>query len=342
MNRLLLALAFAGATSSSVWAQPKPPAPPAPKPAVALPNGPAGVAADVNGDQISVADLNRMIDTIKAGDPGLQTDSATAKSSLVAIRGQMLDQLINTRLLVQEAKRLKIVTPAKDVDDEIETLKADHKFKTDTDLQKWLQADGKTLPQFRQFIADQSSIGELFTRLTADVTVSPDDIAAFYGAHTDQFAIPEMVKARHIMLAINPNASQADKDAVAKRAQDIIKQLKGKNADFATIAKTKSDDTTTRDNGGDMGQFARGEMIQVIEDACFNAKVGDVVGPVTTEFGLHIIRVDAKIPPSTVPISAVQSDPQIKAILLKQKVQARLDERIKKLRETAKIQKYAS
>ncbi len=90
-----------------------------------------------------------------------------------------------------------------------------------------------------------------------------------------------------------------------------------------------------------MGQFARGEMIESIEKACFDAKVGEIVGPVATKFGLHIIRVDAKIPPSTVPLATIQNDAQFKAILLKRKVKERLDKRIAELRATAKIQKYA-
>ncbi|BCM93858.1 foldase protein PrsA 1 [Abditibacteriota bacterium] len=342
MNRFLLALALAG-VSSPAWAQnqlkpvaapnAKPPAPATPAPA-------GGFAAEVNGDKIPLDDLNRIVDSIKAGDPGLQTDSPTAQKALADIKGQMLDQLISTRLLAQEAKRKKIVVAPAKIDDALAKLKTN--FKTDADFQNWLQADHKTVADVKRAITDELSIRELSTQLTADITISTDDVAAYYRAHPDVFKVPETVSARHIMLALNPNASPADKDAVKKRADNLLKQAKAKNANFAALAKANSDDTTSKDLGGDMGSFARGEMIQAIEDACFNAnvKVGDIVGPVTTEFGLHIIRIDAKTPESTVPLKDVQNDPQLKALLLKQKVQARLDERIAKLRTDAKIQKY--
>lgn len=350
MNRLLLALALAG-VSSPAWAQNKPAAAPA-KPAAPAPAAPAaapaanpkpaapvaGVAADVNGDKIPLNDLNRMVDTIKSSDPGLQTDSPTAQKALADIKVQMLDQLISTRLLAQEAKRLKIVTATATVDDAVGKLKTN--FKSDAEFQKWLQADGKTLADVRRAIADELSIRELSTRLTADITISADDVAKYYRDNPEVFKIPETVSASHIMLALNPNASQADKDAVTKRAQNLLTQAKKKGADFAALAKANSDDTTSKDNGGDMGTFPRGEMIEAIETACFAAKAGDIVGPITTEFGLHIVRINAKKPESTIALKDIQNDPQLKALLLKEKVQDRLDKRIAELRDGAKIQKY--
>ena len=330
MNRLLLALAFAGASSSSAWAQPKPAAP------AAVPAA-NGVAADVNGDRIPLADLNRMVETIKASDPSLQTGTPEAQKSLTEIKGQMLDQLITTRLLAQEAKKRKIVIAPKTVNDALAQLRGN--FKSEEDFQKWLKSDGKTVEDVKGAIADELAIRQLSTDLTRDITISANDVSAYYRAHLDEFKVPESVKARHIMLAINPNASQADRDAVMNRAQKIIKQLRSKG-DFAKLAKENSDDPDGRANGGDMGQFGRGDLVQSIEDACFAAKAGEVIPqPVPSEFGLHIIRVDAKIPASTIPLSDIQNNPQIKAILLKQKVQARLDETIAKLRAAAVIKK---
>lgn len=334
MNRFLLALALAG-VSSPAWAQNKPATP-----AVAAVASPSGIAADVNGDRIPLDDLNRMVDSIKAGDPGLQTGSDTAVKALAEIKVQMLDQLISTRLLAQEARRQKpaiVIAPAT-VDDALNKLKAN--FKTDADFQKWLTSDKKTIADVRRAITDELSIRELSTRWAGDITVTDDDIGTYYRAHLEEFTNPETVKASHIMLAINPTSSQADKDTVAKRAQKLIEQARKKGTDFALLAKTNSDDVTSRDAGGDMGTFARGEMIQVIEDACFAGKVGDIVGPVKTDFGLHIIRIDAKNPSSVVPLKDVQSSAQLKALLLKQKVQARIDEGIAKLRATAVIKKY--
>ncbi len=332
MKRLLLSLALCGALPvSSALAQTKP--------ATASANG---LAAEVNGDKIQLADLDRLVNSFKTNDPRLAANTPEAQKAVSAIKTQVLDELITTRLLSQEARRQKIVPKTKEVDDALAKLKTN--FKTDADFQSWLTTDGQSLQDVRRVIADELAIRELSKQLTSDITVSPDDIGAYYRANLDQFTVPEAVRAHHILLAINPSASKADKDAVSKRAQGLIKQLKG-GAKFEDLAKANSDDPGTKERGGDLGTFPRGDMIESFEKAAFGAKVGEIIGPITTEFGIHIVRVDQKISSRRIELAEVQKDSdlstQVKAGLLKQKVQKRLDEQITKLRASAQIKKYA-
>lgn len=304
---------------------------------VTAPN--AGVAADVNGDRIQLADLNRMMDSIKANEASLATGTPEATKQLAAIKKEVLDQLIATKLLSQEAKRRKIAADPKQVSDALVAIKTGGGFKTDAEFSAVLAKEGKTIDDLRRAIADELMIRELSKQLSLDVTVSPDDIATFYRANLDQFTVPEGVKARHILLAINPDAPASAKEIQRKRALDLIKQLNNK-VDFATLAKANSDDQSNKNNGGDLGAFTRGQMVKPFEDAAFGATVGKAVGPIETSFGIHIIRVDEKIAAKVIPLSDVQADPRIKPFLLKQKVQKRLDESIAKLKTAAKIQKY--
>jgi peptidyl-prolyl cis-trans isomerase C len=299
----------------------------------------AGVAADVNGDKILTADLSRMVASIKASDPAFATASPEVTKALANIRVQVLDELITTKLLSQEAKRRKISADAKQVQEAITAIKTGSGFKTDAEFTAVLAKEGKTMDDLRTAIADELVIRELSKQLTADVAVSGEDIGAFYRANLDQFTVPEGVKARHILLAVNPDAPASAKEIQRKRAQDLIKQLNNK-ADFVALAKTNSDDQSNKNSGGDLGAFTKGQMVKAFEDAAFAAQVGKVVGPVETSFGLHIIRVDEKIAAKVIPLSEVQADPRIKPFLLKQKVQKRLDESIAKLKTAAKIKKY--
>ncbi len=304
---------------------------------VTAPN--AGVAADVNGDKILTADLNRMVDNIKAGEPSLATGTPEATKQLAGIKAEILDQIIATKLLTQEAKRRKIVADPKVVSDTLTTYKASGNFKTDAEFSAALAKEDKTIDDLRKAISDDLMNRELARQLAADVTVSGEDIATFYRANLDQFTIPEGIKARHILLAVNPDAPASAKEIQRKRALDLIKQLNNKG-DFAKIAQANSDDQTNKNMGGELGAFTRGQMVKPFEDAAFAAPVGKVVGPVETPFGLHIIRVDEKIPAKVIPLSEVQNNPQVKAYLLKQKVQKRLDDSIAKFKTTAKINKY--
>lgn len=294
------------------------------------------VAADVNGDKIMVADLNRLVDGVKAQEPSFATGTPAATKALNDIRTQILDEMITTKLLAQEAKRKKITADTKEVDAAIANIKSG--FKNDAEFKQALSKDGKTPEDLRATIAEELSIRALSQQLAADITVSNEDIATFYRANLAEFTIPEGIKARHILLAINPNAPAPEKERVKKRAMEIIKQLNAK-ADFAALAKANSDDPANKNDGGLLGTFPRGSMVKAFDDVAFAAPVGKIVGPVATDFGFHIIRVDEKIPSKVVPLADVQKDPRLKSYLLKEKVQKRLDESISKLRTAAKIKK---
>ena len=91
--------------------------------------------------------------------------------------------------------------------------------------------------------------------------------------------------ARHILLR-----SSNENEQVAQQARDIIQQIRD-GADFAALARQYSDDQGSAVNGGDLGWFGRGRMVEAFEESAFNADVGDVVGPVKSRFGYHIIEV---------------------------------------------------
>lgn len=98
----------------------------------------------------------------------------------------------------------------------------------------------------------------------------------------------EVVKASHILIEFGNN-----KDSALKVAKEILKRAKS-GEDFSTLARKYSQDKGSAINGGDLGYFGKGMMVKPFEDACFSAKVGDIVGPVESQFGFHIIWVQDK------------------------------------------------
>lgn len=101
----------------------------------------------------------------------------------------------------------------------------------------------------------------------------------------------EIVRANHILIKINNN-----KDSAYKRALEILKEAKSGKKDFTILAREYSQDQGSAQNGGDLGYFGRGQMVKPFEDAAFSAKVGDIVGPIESDFGYHIIKVYEKNP----------------------------------------------
>lgn len=120
-----------------------------------------------------------------------------------------------------------------------------------------------------------------------------------YKANAKKYEQPEQVRASHILIRT------AEPDAKTK-AEAILKELSG-GADFAQLAKDKSQDPGSAAKGGDLGFFARGRMIKPFEDTAFGlSKVGDISGVIESPFGFHIIRLDEKKPAGLQPFAEVK------------------------------------
>jgi peptidyl-prolyl cis-trans isomerase C len=139
--------------------------------------------------------------------------------------------------------------------------------------------------------------GKTFSQLAENLKLEDSDERAFYDAHKQDY---EQVRARHILIraAGSPSAAEvgkkefSDAEALAK-AQEIRKKLAA-GADFAVLAAQESDDPGTKGKGGDLSFFKHGQMVPPFDQAAFSLKVGEISEPVKTQFGYHIIRVEAR------------------------------------------------
>ncbi len=100
----------------------------------------------------------------------------------------------------------------------------------------------------------------------------------------------EKVDAKHILIAIAEGASEEEVNKAKDKAQEVLDKING-GGDFDALAKEYSDDTSTKDNGGDLGFFARGVMVSDFENIAFSLSKGQVSNLVRTDFGWHIIKV---------------------------------------------------
>ena len=154
--------------------------------------------------------------------------------------------------------------------------------------------------------------------LAAQAQVTPEQVKQFYDEQLKlgKWGQPEQRRVSHILIAVKPNATEAEKKAAEAKAQQIAAQVRKNPASFAEVAKKESQDPGSAAQGGDLGFFARGAMVKPFEDAAFAAKKGEIVGPVLSDFGYHIIRVD-DIRPAQVK-SLAEATPEIEATLKKQ------------------------
>ncbi len=128
--------------------------------------------------------------------------------------------------------------------------------------------------------------------LVSDLVVSEADIEQAYADRQSEFGTAEKRRASHILVRLSPDAAENVKKAAQEKIQAAQKRIQAGES-FAAVAKDVSDDVTSSE-GGDLGFFAKGAMVPEFEDEVFEKlKIGEVSDVVTTQFGLHLIQLDA-------------------------------------------------
>jgi peptidyl-prolyl cis-trans isomerase D len=152
-------------------------------------------------------------------------------------------------------------------------------------------------------------------QLTSQVKIGDADLRSFYDEHKTEFTQEEQVRARHILAMVNDKQS----DEAARAKIEAARQRIQGGEDFAKVAQEVSEDPGSKANGGDLGFFGRNRMVKEFEDAAFGAQPGQIVGPVKSSFGYHLLQVTDRHPGGTLPFEQVKE--QIRARLAAERVQ---------------------
>jgi foldase protein PrsA len=217
-----------------------------------------GTVATVNGQPISQAAFQ-----------------ARLEASPVA--RQVLQQMVQDTLIEQYAKNNNISVSDADVAAREEQLKANFPAGSWDEM---LKARGLTEDDVRSALREQLILDKA---LSKDVTITPAQIQAYFNKNHAAFDKPEQVTARHILV---PNLATANKVEAALKA----------GGNFAALAKQYSIDPGSKDKGGDLGTFRRGQMVPAFDKVAFSAPLGAISAPVKSPFGYHIIQVTARDP----------------------------------------------
>jgi peptidyl-prolyl cis-trans isomerase D len=154
--------------------------------------------------------------------------------------------------------------------------------------------------------------------LVGQITVDAAEVKKQYDDNIKQYTKAEERQASHILVAVKPDATDADKAAAKQKAEALAASARKMPAKFAELAKQNSQDPGSAGQGGDLGSFARdGSMVKPFEDAVFSGKQGDILGPVQTDFGWHIIRITGVKPGKTQSLDEAKA--QIEQDLKRQK-----------------------
>lgn len=260
-----------------------------------------------DGGEVTKGEVEEAVDQFaqQSGAGEVPPDSPQYQAALQ----QVMPQLVGVEIAKAYAEENDISVTQQEVDQEIETIKdqifeqaqaANQDIGREQAFEEALTQADLTEEELRQDIRDQLPIQKVQERVVGDVEPSEEEIQAFYDENKDlQFATPEQRCISHILF--NKDQQQ--------RAEEVKQQLQD-GGNFAELAREFSQDPGSKEQGGELGCQGEGSFVPEFEEAAWNAEEGEVVGPVETEFGYHLIKVTETRPAETAPLEEVK--PQIR------------------------------
>jgi len=204
----------------------------------------------------------------------------------------ILNQLVTIQSLLQLATPADRAAGAAEADLQYTNLVK--RFGSVEAFDRQLKAVGMTADDLRAKAAQEATAKATLKR-ELKISVTDAQAQAFYNKHAADFEQPEMAHVRHILLmTIDPaTRTPLPTNAVAakrKQIDSLLKQIRG-GADFATLASQYSEDPGSKEKGGELPEFSRGQMVPEFEATAFSMTNNQVSDVVTTQFGYHILKM---------------------------------------------------
>ncbi|MBA7650191.1 Chaperone SurA [subsurface metagenome] len=279
------------------------------------------IAVTVNGVDIAESDIEAQIK------PQLEKMAAQLPPAFVEqykkqLRQQVAEKMIVERLLDEKVKAVGIVVTEEEVINQIKKMASAQKPPLSLeDFKVLIEAYGRSFDEVKQQIQRGLGYQKLMeAQWAGKINVTEDDAKKYYSENTNEFEIPEQVRASHILIkpaptaalrqqgvGADPNADPNEAKAKARaKTEDLLKRIKG-GADFAELARANSGCPSSK-QGGDLNFFSSGQMVPAFEKAAFELKVGQVSDIVETRFGYHIIKVTDHKDPNNITFEQAKGD----------------------------------
>jgi parvulin-like peptidyl-prolyl isomerase len=283
---------------------------------------PQGAVAQVGGKLVSQDQFDELLAIYQAA--GRVPDKKTQSKEYQTFQQNLAEYLVMLEVLRQQAPSFGVRITDRDVEEQLARLK--DMFQGDE--KRWNEALKKqklTLEQFKESLRERLLVDEMKAAVTKEVALSDDEVKAYYDEHKTDYTEPEERETRHILISPFAEAAggagtitptEADWDVARAEAEKVRSEIQN-GADFGTEARKYSDDETSREAGGELGNVVRGQMVPQFEEAVFSLKKGELSQPVRTEYGYHLIQVTDITPEAQIPYEEVKE--KIRSALLAQR-----------------------
>jgi parvulin-like peptidyl-prolyl isomerase len=287
------------------------------------------VIARGSGFEIRRGELDEAMAEIKQPIPPAQ---------FILAQKQILNGIIDTRLLLAKATDEDKAAGTNAAD--LQITAAIENAGSPEAFDQRLKTNGLTEAVVRAKVTDEATVQAVIKR-ELKINVSDADVQKFYDSHRiSAFETPEMARVSHILIftmdPVTREALPADQQQSQRNlADELLKNIHA-GVDFQTLARQYSEDPGSKDGGGVLPPFPRGQMAQEIDDAAFSLTNNQVSGIITTSVGYQIVKVLERIPASRTPyLTAV---PKIKEFLAQQQIQKLAPPYLESLKATAGVE----
>jgi len=245
------------------------------------------VVAIVNQEIITLSEVEKWVNPLK--EEIVTEDRLERRERLQEVYRNVLEKLIEEKLIDQEVKKSGIKVLSKEIEATLEEVRR-RNAATQEDLEKALAADGLTLETYKKQIEKGLQRRRLINwSVKVETKVGEKEIRDFYQKNRDRYRPNESYRPSHILFVIPKGATPEEIREIRKKCQAVLEKIKG-GGDFGEMALLYSEDASNKDRG-DLGYFKKGELVPAFEREALRLKIGEVSGIVRTESGFHIIKL---------------------------------------------------
>lgn len=259
------------------------------------------IVAKVNENNITIEDfkvtlaLNKIDLESKYGSTVWETEVENGVKFKDTFKNRVLKGMIDVEAVCEEAKKDGLTPSEEEIDKEFDELNKN--LYANENYKKILEDLKISDTCIKSQVEKTLTIQKYTENFDKNLKISDEEMKKYYEEHKADYYKDE-VKASHILIStVDDNGkelSEAKKKEAKKKAEEVLKKAKS-GEEFSELAKEYSDDPGSAANGGDLGYFTKGKMVQPFEEAAFSLKSGEISGLVESEYGYHIIKVYDKI-----------------------------------------------
>jgi peptidyl-prolyl cis-trans isomerase SurA len=287
------------------------------------------IIAVVDNEIITQTDVDRVLATVEAAKGASGQDLSQLEQDLKKIRENVINQMIEEKLILSEAKKLDIKVDETKIDARIEKIK--QSFSSAEEFEMALATQGLTIKDLRDRFHDQEIMRvavDYFVRSKIDI--DPQEIKQFYQSRKNMLMHPEKARVRSILIKIDRKQNEYQ---ALQKAKEVLERL-NMGEQFIELARDYSQGANAA-AGGALGIIEKGQLIKEIDQAIFSLQPGEFTDVIKTQSGYRIFKLEEKIAPS--PLTFSEAQEKIRRILYKQRFAELFANWIEQLKQNADI-----